>query len=57
MCVCVWRRHLALSEKDEELMRIADIAQVLKQVYNTVTNSASMWLCSCMVSFRVEVDQ
>jgi len=37
-------RHLALSEEDEELRQIADIAQVLKQVYNTLTNAASMLL-------------
>jgi len=34
---------LALSEEDEELRRTADIAQVLKQVYMTVANAASMY--------------
>jgi len=42
MCVCVTRR-LALSEEDAELSHIADIAQVLKQVYNTVANAASTY--------------
>jgi len=36
-------RHLALSEEDAELSHIADIAQVLKQVYNTLANTASMY--------------
>jgi len=40
--VCV-TRHLALSEEDAELSHIADIAQVLKQVYNTVANAASTY--------------
>jgi len=36
-------RHLALSEEDDELKRVADIAQVLKHVLNTLSNSASMY--------------
>jgi len=35
-----------LSEENEELKRVADIAQVLKQVFNTVSNAASQSLAS-----------
>jgi len=31
-----------MSEDDAELRQIADIAQVLKQVYNTIANTAGM---------------
>jgi len=46
-CLC---RHLAWSEGDVELSHIADIAQVLKQVYNTVVNTAStLLLCHILL--------
>jgi len=60
LSVCVCGRHLALSEEDEQLRHIADIAQVLKQVYNTLTNAASMlihvqWstLVACVTVFTL----
>ena len=31
-------RHLALAETDDEMCHVADLAQVFKQVYNTVVN-------------------
>ena len=39
---------MALSEEDDELRHIADIAQVLKQVYNTVATTASKAACTCL---------